>query len=378
MILSTKSMRLATAVTVAGLAVMACSGGASPSPSPAASASPSAGESAAPASPSPSPGALPTPEKADLNIGLSVTEPSQFAGMLAFMQGIYEKHGLNVSEPTVFEGDARVAQALQAGQIDIGFSGTSSAVSSQLTDVPYVVTGVLAVILTDDLVCRAEITTAEHIVAKPSTGEKATIAISTFGGTSNAAALLALKALGLAPTDGVITQVGGQGARIAALQGGSIDCAIVDSNMRADMESQGFSIVTKLKDAAIEFGRSGMSMTREFLDANPNTALVATASVLEAQNLIWTDTQTAADDYAEFAQFEPDQALQLMEDFIEIGNRDLYATEQAFVNPQKAIAVINPDIIDVDVNEAFDMSFLDTLAANGFYDAIGSPLPPSS
>jgi hypothetical protein len=121
-----------------------------------------------------------------------------------------------------------------------------------------------------------------------------------------------------------------------------------------------------------------MSMTREFLDANPNTALVATASVLEAQNLIWTDTQTAADNYAEFAQFEPDQALQLMEDFMEIGNRDLYATEQAFVNPQKAIAVINPDIIDVDVNNAFDMSFLETLAANGFYDVIGSPLPPSS
>jgi ABC-type nitrate/sulfonate/bicarbonate transport system substrate-binding protein len=355
---------------------MACGGGASPSPSPA--ASPSPGASQAPASPSPSPGALPTPEKADLNIGLSVTEPSQFAGMLAFMEGVYEKHGLNVSEPTVFEGDARVAQALQAGQIDIGFSGTSSAVSSQLTDVPYVVTGVLAVILTDDLVCRAEITDAATIVAKPSTGEKATIAISTFGGTSNAAALLALKALELAPTDGVITQVGGQSARIAALQGGSVDCAIVDQNLRQDMLDQGFSIVVQLKDAAIEFGRSGMSMTREFLDANPNTALVATASVLEAQNLIWTDTQTAADNYAEFAQFEPDQALQLMEDFMEIGNRDLYATEQAFVNPQKAIAVINPDIIDVDVNNAFDMSFLETLAANGFYDVIGSPLPPSS
>jgi NitT/TauT family transport system substrate-binding protein len=364
-LLSTKSARAAAFAVVASLALAACGAGASPSPSAPASVAPSG---AAPSdAPSAEPGALPTPEKTSLNIGVSVTEMSQFAAILAAEAGIYESHGLTV-EYSVFEGDARVAQALQAGQIDIGFSGTSSAISSQLTDTPYDVVAVNAVILTDDLVCQSGIDTAEEVVGK-------TIAISTFGGTSNAAALLALKALELSPTDGVITQVGGQSARLAALQGGSIDCAIIDSNIEQDMIDQGFAIAVNLKDAQIPFGRSGMSLLEEFITANPNTTLVAVASVLEAQNMIFDDPAAVVPFYAEFTGLEEADAQAQVEDFTEIGNRSLQWTEEALVNAQKAIAVVNPDIIDVDIADAGNPTFLQTLVDNGFYESIGNPVP---
>jgi NitT/TauT family transport system substrate-binding protein len=302
-----------------------------------------------------------------IQMGFSVTEMSQYAGVLAAQTGIYEKYGLDV-EYSVFEGDARVAQALQAGQVQIGFSGTSSALSSQLTDVPYDAVAVLAVILTDDLVCQSGIDTADEVKGK-------TIAISTFGGTSNAAALLALKALNLAATDAVITQVGGQSARLAALQGGSIDCAIVDSNMQEDMIAQGFGIAAMLKDAGIEFGRSGMAGTEEWMAANPNTTLVAVAAVLEAQNMIFEDPDSVVPHYAEFTTLSEEDAKAQVDDFVEIGNRSLMWTDEAFRNPQKAIAVVNPDIIDVEVTDAFDRSYLETLVSNGFYEKIGSPVP---
>ncbi|HET9456692.1 MAG TPA: ABC transporter substrate-binding protein [Candidatus Limnocylindrales bacterium] len=345
----------------------ACGGGATPSPSP--SATPAASGPASPASQAPSvePGTLPTPEQTSLNIGVSVTEMSQFAGILAAEAGIFEKNGITV-EYSVFEGDARVAAALQAGQVDIGFSGTSSAISSQLTDTPYDVVAVNAVILTDDLVCQSGIDTAEEVVGK-------SIAISTFGGTSNAAALLALKALELSPTDAAITQVGGQGARLAALQGGSIDCAVIDSNIEQDMIDQGFAIAVNLKDAQIPFGRSGMSMLEEFIAANPNTVLVAVASVLEAQNMIFDDPASIVPIYAEFTGLPEEDAQSQVEDFTEIGNRSLMWTEEALVNAQKAIAVVNPDIIDVDVADAGDPSFLQTLVDIGYYEKIGSPVP---
>jgi NitT/TauT family transport system substrate-binding protein len=317
--------------------------------------------------PSTEPGALPTPEQTSLNLGVSVTEMSQFAGILAVELGFFEKYGIDV-EYSVFEGDARVAQALQAGQVQIGFSGTSSAISSQLTDTPYDAVGVLAVILTDDLVCQSGIDTAEDVAGK-------TIAISTFGGTSNAAALLALKALEMSPTDAVITQVGGQSARLAALQGGSVDCAIIDSNIEADMIEQGFAIAVNLKDAAIPFGRSGMSMTEEFIAANPNTALVAVAAVLEAQNTIFADPDSVVPIYQEFTGLEEADAAAQVADFTQIGNRSMMWTEEALVNPQKAIAVINPDIIDVDVADAGNPTFLETLVSNGFYEKIGNPVP---
>jgi NitT/TauT family transport system substrate-binding protein len=365
-LLSAKVARGVAVAAVASLVLAACGGAATPSPSASATPAPPASGPASEA-PSVEPGTLPTPEKTSLNVGVSVTEMSQFSGILAAEAGIYEKYGLTV-EYSVFEGDARVAAALQAGQIDIGFSGTSSAISSQLTDTPYDVVAVNAVILTDDLVCQSGIDTAEEVVGK-------TIAISTFGGTSNAAALLALKALELSPTDGVITQVGGQSSRLAALQGGSIDCAIIDSNIEQDMIDQGFAIAVNLKDAQIPFGRSGMSMLEEFITANPNTALVAVASVLEAQNMIFDDPAAVVPIYAEFTGLPEADAQAQVEDFTEIGNRSLMWTEDALKNAQKAIAVVNPDIIDVDVADAGNPTFLQTLVDNGFYEKIGNPVP---
>ena len=116
-----KRTRFLALLASAAFMAAACSGGgASTAPEP----STAAGGSEAPAE-STVPGALPTPEKTDIKIGLSVTETSQFAAKLAEMAGIYEKNGLK-TEITVFEGDGKVMQALQAGQLDIGFGGTSA------------------------------------------------------------------------------------------------------------------------------------------------------------------------------------------------------------------------------------------------------------
>lgn len=292
---------------------------------------------------------------------------SQYAGPLAVDLGIFKKYGIDV-EYSVFEGDAKAAAAIQAGQVQIVFTGVSFAVSSQLTDVPFRVVGVPAAILTDDLVCKAGIDTAEEVKGK-------TIAISTFGGTSNASALIALKALKLAANDAVITQVGGQSARLAALQGGSVDCAIIDSNLESDMIAQGFGIAAKLKDAGIEFGRSGMEVTTEYAKANPNTVLVAVASVLEAQNTIWTDPATVVPKYMAFTTLDEAAATKQVENFATVGNRSLQWTDEALINAQKPIAVVNPDIIDVKISDAGDPSYLQTLEDNGFYEKIGSPVP---
>jgi NitT/TauT family transport system substrate-binding protein len=302
-------------------------------------------------------------------MGVSVTEMSQYAGPLAVDLGFFKKYGIDVTY-TVFQGDALAAQALQAGQVQIAFTGTTSAISSQLTDVPYNVVGVNASILTDDLVCKTGIDTADKVKGKK-------IAISTFGGTSNASALIALKALKLAANDAVITQVGGQSARLAALQGGSVDCAIIDSNIEDDMIKQGFAIAAKLKDAGIAFGRSGMSLTKEFIGKNPNTTLVAVAAVLEAQNTIFSNPATVIPQYMKFTTLDEAKATTQVNDFAKIGNRSMMWTDDALKNAQKAIAVINPDIIDVDVATVGNRTFLQTLVTNGFYAKIGSPVPTS-
>jgi ABC-type nitrate/sulfonate/bicarbonate transport system substrate-binding protein len=358
---------LALLAATASLAV-ACSGtGAStPGTESAAptSAAASAASSEAPAE-SAAAGTLPTPEKTSIRIGLSVTETSQFAAQLAKMAGIYEKNGLSV-ETTVFEGDGKVMQALQAGQLDVGFGGTSAFITSQGTDVPVVALAVNAVVLTDLLTTTADVKTADDLRGK-------CVAVSTYGGTSHGAVLLSLKALGLTPDDVVITEVGGQSARIAALQGGACAAAPVDAAKKAEMEELGFNFLVDLKKEQLPWGRSGLGVTEEWLAANPNTATVVAASVLEAQNLMWTDPDTAAAHYAEFTQSDLETAKALVLEFQGTGNRTMMWTDDAFQNPKDVLVTVNPDIADIPVTDAFDRSVLDSLKANGYYDFLGIP-----
>lgn len=355
-----RSRRLAWLAAAAVLAA-ACSGtGATTAPEPT-GAAPS---SAAPVETS-APGTLPTPEKTDIKMGLSVTETSQFAAQLALMAGIYEKNGLNV-EITVFEGDGKVMQALQAGQLDVGFGGTSAYITSQTTDVPVVALAVNAVILTDELVTTANVTNAEELKGK-------CVAVSTYGGTSHGAVILSLRALGLTPEDVVITEVGGQSARIAALEGGACAAAPVDAARHDEMAGLGFNFLVNLKEAQLPWGRSGMGVTEEWLAANPNTATVVAASVLEAQNLMWTDTATASEFYAEFTQTSVEEATPLIEEFQEIGNRPMTWEDAAFQNPKDVLATVNPDMEAVPVTDAFDRSVLQGLIDSGFYEANGIP-----
>ncbi len=360
-----RAKRLLGTILAAGLVVGACTGtGASTAPSVAASPDASGGESA---SPSEATGALPTPELSSIRIGLSVAETSQYAAQLAFQAGIFEKNGLSV-EITVFEGDGKVMQALQAGQIDVGWGGTSAAIASQITDAPVVQVATNAIILSDLLIGGKDIKTADDLRGK-------CVAVSTFGGTSHGAVILALEALGLTDQDVVITEVGGQAARISAVEGGSCGAAPVDIARQAEMAELGLNELANLAEAGLPWGRSGMNITKEFMAANPNTVIVVAASALEGQNLMWTDPDLAAEKYAEFIQ-EPDIAVAkaLILEFQNIGNRDLMWPDEAFSNPQRVLATTNPPILEIDAATAFDRSVLNGLVASGFYEANEIPI----
>jgi len=368
-----RSRRVLAALMTVGTVFAACGGngastGASSTPGASASAgtSTSAGASTTAAA-SAAAFTVPKPENPKLRIGLSVTETSQYAEKLADQAGIYKKNGFTDVEVTVFEGDGKTVQALQAGQLDAAMIGVSSSVTSQTTDVPMVVISVNATILTDNLVSVASVKTANDLKGK-------CVAISTYGGTSHGSALLSLQTLGLKPEDVVITEIGGQSNRIAALKGGSCQAGVVDVSLSKDMTDAGFNLLTDLKKEKLPWGRSGLAVTKDWLAKNPNAALALVASGLEAQNLFWKDPDGTAAKYAEFRQIEVAKAKPLITDFQEIGNRSLMWTQGAFDAPKKVLEKINPAIKDVDVTKAYDMSLLQKLKDGGYYQQLGIPL----
>lgn len=355
--------RLLVGLMAASMVVAACGGAPAtqaPTAAPPTAAPTQGGEPTGPAE-----FQLPTPEVTSIRIGQSVTETSQFAARLAYMAGVFEKYGIR-AEITTFEGDGRVMQALQAGQIEIGFGGTSSPITSQLTDVPVVSIAVMAKILTDELVSSADVKTADDLRGK-------CVAVSTFGGTSHGAVLLALDAIGLTPADVVITEVGGQSARIAAIQTGACAAAPIDQNRHDEMAAAGLNFLVNLAEAKLPWGRSGMNIRKDWLAEHPNTALVALAAVVEAQNMMWVDVDTAAQHYAEFIQVDVEEAKRLILEFQDVGNRGLEWEDEAFGNPHRVLLTVNEALANVDYRSAFDRTFVQQLRDGGFHAQLGIP-----
>lgn len=357
--------RLVTVIAAAGLVLSAC-GGSTATPAP--TAAPSAAVTAAPVV-TDAPGTLPAPEQTSIKIGMSVTsELSQYAVKLAEQAGLLKQYGFTNVEIIGFEGDGKAVQAMLAGQVDFITAGSSSVINSRLTDTPFKVIAMNSILINDGLFCTKDIKTAADVKGK-------TVAVSTFGGTSHGSVLLSLKALGYTAADVVITEVGGQSARIAALQGGSIGCAPVDASMKADMEALGLNMLTNLVESGLAWGRSGLVSTDEYLAKNPNTALVLAAASLEAQNMLWTAPDEAAKYFAEFAQIDVADAAKLVKNFPLTGDRTMMWTADAFLAPKEVLSTVQPEMANVDVTTAYDQSFLQKLVDIGFYAKIGVPLP---
>jgi NitT/TauT family transport system substrate-binding protein len=350
-------------VAVIGGLVVACAGSSTPAPTspPTAATSPGASASAA------AKGELPKPEVATVRFGTSAGgEISQFAIPQAAALKLFEKYGITGTVAS-FEGETKAVAALQSGQIDILAGGTAGSLLSQMTDVPFVTIGVTATILTDDLVCTSGIKAAADVKGKK-------VAISAFGSVSHGSALLLLKSVSMSAPDVVFTVVGGQGARIAALKGGSVDCAVVDKIQAPDMTAAGLNIVASVWKPPVQpYVRAGLSSTRAFIQKNPNTVLVALAAILESQNMIWTDQPGTVTRFAAQIQSDATKARPAVEDFLNVGNRSLMWKDDAFKNVQKVIALANPDIIDVDIAKGVDRSFIQKLLDIGFYDRINNP-----
>lgn len=350
--------KLVSLFVAAGLIATACGGGAA-APSPSASTAASAGASAAA-------GTLPKPEQTSIKIGVSApTEPVQFAEKLADQLGYYKDAGFTSVSVTGFEGDGKALQALIAGQLDFFVGGSTTAISSQLTDTPVKVLSMNSVLNTDGLYCKSSIKTKEDVKGK-------SIAISTFGGTSHGSALIAASLLGYTDKDVVIKQVGGEGTRVAALKGGSVDCAVIGLQLDDQLKAAGLNLIVDVTKGG-QWGRSGLIARADYIAKNPNTVMDVIAAAVRAQNYIWTNNADAVPYFMQWTQQKQADAENAIKQFPSYGLRSMIFTAEAFKAPQQVLAAVNPGVANVDLNKCFDTSFIQKLVDNGFYAKYNIP-----
>ena len=338
-------------------------------PSPAASAVAAASPSAAAAAPNPAAAhaLLPKPEQTTIRIGNAAHEADSFAPEFANQLGIYKQIGFTEVQTMYFDGDAKGRQALLAGQIDVLSGGPGSAIASQTTDAPFVAIGTFILHPTDDLISVASVKTVQDLKGKQ-------IAVSSFGGDSHASVLLSLKALGLNTADVTIVPVGGQNARIAALEAGSIAAAPIDDTLEDRMKKEGLNVLVRLADAPVTLARESLMVRKDYAQKNPNTVLDILAASMEAEQDIYTMTDKAIDGFTEWTQAQnKSDAEKEVHDYQPIGNRNLRFSPEGFDNLKEVMVVAAPELKDVDLKQAYTFEYLDKLHTLGFDKLVGVP-----
>jgi NitT/TauT family transport system substrate-binding protein len=307
---------------------------------------------------------LPAPEKTTLEFGVSALTYHSFPLHYAASTGILAEYGITELNETYTEGVATAIAALQGGQLDVQAGTGSSVLSSLATDTPFLTVASTLAVMTDGLFSSPDINSMQDLAGKK-------IAISTFGGESHAAVVLSLRAAGMTQDDVEITQIGGQGDRIAALIAGSVSAAPIDVARQEEMEGEGMKLLVNLLEERLELPRGGINVTREFADENPNTILALVAATIEAIQLMRDDPEAAAAEYADWAEVDVEEAADELELYLSVAQDDLRINPDAWDAMQDVLSVTNPAVLDVTVSDAYTTRFVDELEEMGFFDEMG-------
>jgi NitT/TauT family transport system substrate-binding protein len=349
----TFGLRALAGTVVVALAATACASGAQSPPGPARNG-------------------LPGPEKTTITIGISSDDPHQFALQLAIDEGIFEKYGIKATGK-LLNGVQPTTQAMLSGQLDAATNNATASIISLGTSRPLVDIGVTINRLPDVIYGGNGVTTAEQLRGKK-------IAISQLGGQSNTEAFIGMRQLGLQADEFHITQIGSQGARISALQAGTVSATPADPGLKAKLAKSGISPLVDLRTADVRVPGSNIQVRRDFTEKYPNLTLIIMAAVIEAVQTEFTDTKTVAHYYADWAGISDEESMELWQDYLEakLPQRDMRAYVPGYNLAKEVLADFDPSITYVDATQAYDGRFIDKLDQMGFLQKLGVPATDAS
>ena len=310
-------------------------------------------------------GSAPAPVK----IGTASFSASTLSLWIAQEQGIFNKHGLE-AQTILIRGGPTLVASLVAGDLHVVFTSGVSVLGAAAQGIDVKMLTSISSRVTWKLMAAPQIKKAADLRGKR-------FAVQSIVGSTWMYSMLALEQLGLEPKRDNITflPIGDPVTMAHALETGRIDAVVLDPVLSRGLVSKGFSLVLDLFQAKVFFPGLGLGVTRTYLDQQAPTvekvvtALTETLAFIHApankptvvrsmmKNLRTNDQAAAENGYQE-------QLLTL--------NRKPYPSLDGLRNAQRLMALQNPKIAGLKVEELIDSRFVRRLDEDGFIDQLYS------
>jgi ABC-type nitrate/sulfonate/bicarbonate transport system substrate-binding protein len=217
----------------------------------------------------------------------------------------------------------------------------------------------------DDLYTSKNVKTAQDLKGKA-------IAISSFGATTYGEALIAIKTLGLSPSDVTITQIGDDAARRAALASGAVAGSMNDKSENPSMLKAGFNDLLMGTQMKSGLPTESLVVTKAYAQQHPNTVLDMIAAYTDALNVFRTNPQDAIAAAVKFEKTDVATATNdVTYDHAGYAPWNGKMTLLDYQNAQTLFAKTEAKLASVDVTQILDSQFTDQLQSLGWYTAMG-------
>ncbi len=173
--------------------------------------------------------------------------------------GFSKKYGTDLEIILIQAGSPNI-QALLGGSLQMTQTAASSAILGAVHGAPVVIVATLENRLPMLLVSRPEIKEPQQLRGK-------TIGINRFGGSNDAAVLMAIKAWKMEPSDIKMIQTGGTSARMAALLSKKVDATVQSYPEIYQARKLGMNVLADIGDYGLYTNTSDI-VTRSYLRQN--------------------------------------------------------------------------------------------------------------
>ena len=307
------------------------------------------------------------PAPVRVKIGTASFSSSTLSLWIAQEQGIFAKHGVE-AQTILIRGGPTLVASLVAGEIDVAFTSGVSVLGAAAQGIDIKMLSSLSSRVSWKLMATPQIRKAPDLRGKH-------FGVQSIVGSTWMYSMLALEQLGLEPRRDNITflPIGDPVTMAHALETGRIDAVVLDPVLSRGLASKGFSLLLDLFQANVLFPGLGLGATQVYLDQHAATiervvtALTESLAFIQVsgnklvvlksmmKNLRMTDPAAAENGYQ-------DQLLVL--------NRKPYPSTEGLRNAQRLMALQNPKISALKIEELIDSRFVRKLDEKGFIDEL--------
>src|SRR5713226_3378758 len=307
---------------------------------------------------------------AHLNIGTASVTSSALCLWIAQEQGIFRKHGVE-TQTILLRGGTTMVASLVAGDINLAFTTGVPVLGAavQGTDIKMLTSTSNRV--SWKLMANRQIRKAEDLRGKR-------IGVQSIVGSTWMNSMLALEVLGLEPRRDNISflPTGDPPTMSQALEVGRIDAAVLDPALSRSLVSKGFSLLVDLAKENVFFPGLGFGATQAYIDQHGPVVESVVTALIESIAFVLASANkpvVLASILKNLRLKNPALAEEGYQDQMLLLIRKPYPSLEGLRNAQRLMALQNPKLAGLKIEEMVDPHFVQKLDKSGFIDRLYAP-----